>query len=219
MLRIQREAVDAGIKYNQSLPPNERVMFNADLLRHITEMIPTPLKEATAFAKEHQDTTYVYWKEGLKEGQSINFIQTIQYLINSLEGKEKGRIYDQFRAQEEGAYTDDIDDAFETLYEFCKLLQITNFIDFGRFYPKSLDITKQIFGADEVYDEVQRYIDYFNEHNDEDREEDFDESEFECKIGTIDVIATDDKKGYTEALLKLKEVLKRLTPKAKGKGK
>jgi hypothetical protein len=203
-------------------------MFNADLLRNITQMIPTPLKEAVAYAKRHQDVTYVYWKKGFKEGQSISFIQIIQYLITALENNnfyEEGEdvhIYDQFRVQEIGAYTDDIDDAFETLYKFLDLLNISGVFDFSHYYLKSLDTTKQIFGADVVDDEVQRYIDYFNdnpEDRDEDREEDFEESELECKIQLLQLQDELHEKRRAEALSRLQEVLKRLTPKAKGKGK
>jgi hypothetical protein len=84
MLRIQREEMDAGIKYNQSLPPNERVMFNADLLRHITQMIPTPLKEAVAYGKKVKDDTCVYYKAGQSKGIRVSFVQTINILCNSL---------------------------------------------------------------------------------------------------------------------------------------
>jgi hypothetical protein len=87
--QAQKEQVDAGIKYNQSLPPNERVMFNMDLLRHINKFVPTPLRDAVAYAKEHIDTDYI-----LRDGSDVNLYKTILQVIISLKNKDDNKFFD-----------------------------------------------------------------------------------------------------------------------------
>jgi hypothetical protein len=241
MLRMEREQMEAGIRYNQSIPPNERVMFNADLLRHITTMIPTPLKEAVAFAKKHQETNYIYWKRGLEEGQSISLNEAIQYLITALEKGEEAHIYDNFDVGKD--FHDEVE-SFDDLYKFLRKLKVENVFEFGQYYYKSIAASKQIFGEERVDYYVERALDFYNEEmplsgggdederEDEEEDEDEDEeeeeeerrevvreSDLECMIPIIELHEGLAEGRKQEAIRRLQEALKLLTPKAKGKGK
>jgi tetratricopeptide (TPR) repeat protein len=213
---MEREQMEAGIRYNQSIPPNERVMFNADLLRHITTMIPTPLKEAVAFAKKNQDTPYIYWKKGLKEGQSISLNEAIQYLITALEKGEEAHIYDNFEVVKD-AYGNEVD-SFDDLYKFLRKLKIDGVFEFGQYYVKSIASAKVIFDEGIVNENVERALDYYNDGLEEDEEE-VDEDDLECMVPIISPEEGLAEGRKQEAIRRLQEAHKLLTPKAKGKGK
>jgi hypothetical protein len=212
--QLEKEHVDAGIKYNQSLPPNERVMFNTDLLRHITKMIPTPLKDAVAFAKEHKDTDYT-----LQDGSYISLYNTILQVIVSLKNKEKViPIFDQgaFRAVLiDSYYDDDIDDSYDVLYAFLDKLKISSLFNFGYWNYMDIDEAQHIFGSNSDVDfYVDRAIEYYNEEGDEDHGE-YTAEDFHIQYMRAHIVDDISDERRQAALDRLEAVVKQLNLKDK----
>jgi hypothetical protein len=172
--QLEKEHVEAGIKYNQSLPPNERVMFNMDLLRHINKFVPTPLKNAVAYAKEHKDDNYT-----LRDGSDISLYDTILQVIVSLKNKEdRVPIFDEYAYRAvlvDSYYDDEIDDGYLVLERFLDLLKIGSLFNFGYWDYMDSDEANHVFGDVPYY--VDQAIEYYNEEGPDDHgeytEEDF----------------------------------------------
>ena len=213
--QLEKEHVDAGIKYNQSLPPNERVMFNTDLLRHITKMIPTPLKDAVAYAKEHKDTDYT-----LRDGSSISFYDTILQVIVSLKNKDDTvPIFDDYAYRAvlvDSYYDDDIDESYTVLEQFLDLLKIGSLFNFGVWRYMDIDEANHVFGGVDEY--VDRAMEYFNDEGDEDHGE-YTEEDFHIQYMCVDIRDNISDERRQAALDRLEAVVKQLNLKDKPKRK
>jgi hypothetical protein len=166
-----KQAIESWLAAKRATPAKEAVMFNMDLLRHVGKFIPTPLKDAVAFAKERQDnSTYEYFEPGMTESKRIDFYQTILQIIVSLKEKqEKIPIYSGFTVVPMISYYDEINqDVFDDLYEFLDKLKISQLFDFNSWYYMELDEVEQIFSS--VDEEVEHALEYFNEEGDDDDE-------------------------------------------------
>jgi len=215
--QLQKEEVEAGIKYNQSLPPNERVMFNMDLLRHINKFVSTPLKDAVAYAKEHKDTTYEYFEPGMTESKTIDFYEAILQIIVSLKDKqEKIPIFGGFTVVKYQSYYDDVNqDVFDSIYNFLELLKIHKLFEFGTWYYKELDEAERIFGT--VDEEVEHALEWFNDNLDDD-EEILTEDDFHTAVPMIQIDDLTDARRQA-GLERLEAVVKQLNLKDKPKRK
>jgi len=213
--QLEKEHVEAGIKYNQSLPPNERVMFNMDLLRHINKFVPTPLKDAVAYAKEHEEDNYTQ-----RDGSDISFYDTILQVIVSLKNKEdRVPIFDEYAYRAvlvDSYYDDEIDDGYLVLERFLDLLKIGSLFNCGYWDYMDSDEADHIFGDVPYY--VDHAMEYFNEEGPDDHPE-YTEEDFHIQYMIPHINENITEAQRQAGLERLEAVVKQLNLKDKPKRK